>query len=217
MDAVALEELGRERHGPVGGDVERPGHGTDGISSGEGRSEQGDGHGPGVGGQLLVDLPVVEGHPAFAGQHREDGLDLGRLGQSGRTAGSGVEDQVTGRGRVVATLTVGIGDLGQLCRPARTKQIERCGPIWFAGPGGQGCDLGRRRRGHAPLVHGRFDVGPALGERPQDVLRDVGQLAQTVAPHLPAQAQGGKLSPQGGLVEGAGGLLPGVQVAAVRG
>ena len=190
MDALALEELRGECHSSGGGDVECPGHGTDGISAREGRSEQGDGHGPGVGGQLLVDLPVVEGHPGLAGEHPEDRLDLVGLGKSGRTAAHGVEDQITGSGGVVATFAVGVGDLRQLRGPARTQEVERCSLIGLAGPGGESRRLGRRRRGDASLVHGRLDVGPTLGERSEDVLRDVSQLAEAVAPHLPAQAQG---------------------------
>ena len=74
--AVTLEQLGGQFHRLVGGDVECPGHGTDGVSPGERRSEQGDGHGPslqgclGVGCCLLVDLPVVERHAVLA----EEGL-----------------------------------------------------------------------------------------------------------------------------------------------
>ena len=41
------------------------------------------------------------------------------------------------------------------------------------------------------FCHGRFDVDPALGERPQDRLRDVSQLAQAVAPDVPGEAEGG--------------------------
>ena len=118
---------------------------------------------------------------------------------------------------LVATLIIWIRDLSQLCLPALTQEVERRCPIGLARPGGEGCLLGRRSRGDAPFVHGRLDVGPALGERPQDVLRDVGELAETVAPHLPAKAEGGPLGPERGLVEGAGGLLPGVEMAAVRG
>jgi hypothetical protein len=122
--AFSLEELGGECHGSVGGDVEGPGHGTDGVPAREGRSEQGDGHGPGVRGQLLVDLPVIERHPGLAGQHQEDRLDVIGFGQGGRTAGRGVEYHVTRSGGVVATLTVGIEDLGELHLPALTQEVE---------------------------------------------------------------------------------------------
>ena len=52
-----------------------------GVPAGEGRSEQGDGERPGVGSQVLVDLPVVERHAVLAGQDPED--RLGVLGPGG--------------------------------------------------------------------------------------------------------------------------------------
>jgi hypothetical protein len=85
------------------------------------------------------------------------------------------------------------------------------------GPGWRGLPSRPPKPSHASLVHGRLDVGPSLGECPQNVLWDVGELAEPVAPDLPAKAERCQLSPEGGLVEGAGGLLPGVQVAAVGG
>ena len=75
-DAVTVEELGRERQRLIGGDVECPGHGADGLPAGERRPQQGDGDGPGVGSEVLVDLPVVERHTLLPGQDSEDGLGV---------------------------------------------------------------------------------------------------------------------------------------------
>ena len=71
-------------------------------------------------------------------------------------------------------------------------------------------------RGHAPLLHGRLDVHPALGEGPQNGLRDVGELPEPVASDLPAKTERRQLGPERRPVEGAGGLLPGIEVATIR-
>ena len=93
-------------------------------------------------------------------------------------------------GRPGATCAVGKFDRWRAARPSlrAARRRRRCRRACVAGWRGQ------RSRPPSPSctpgVHRRLDVDPALRERPEHRLRDVPQLAQTVAPHAARRARG---------------------------
>ena len=107
-DVVSVQEFGGQGQRFVGGDVKGPGHRADGIAAGERRGEQGDGHRPGTGSPgvedlVLVDLPVIERHPVFAGEDAEDRLGVLGPGWDGRIVAEGGGEVVdTGRAGVAS-------------------------------------------------------------------------------------------------------------------
>ena len=193
---------------------------ADGIPSGEARSEQGDGHHPGptplFGETLLVDLPVIEGHPLLAGQDPEDLLDLLRHPVS----------RFASRSKAAVRSSTVAGRCAVLCRPAaRSRPVA---PIHLSRKTSIAAAVGAWLAGwRAPpgsAASGEVAPGPPSPPRsPPGAVEKArrmafgmsGDLTQAIASDLPGEAQRRQLGPQGRPVEGAGGHLPGVEVSAV--
>ena len=114
----------------LGGDVECPGHSTEGVPTGEGRSEQGDGHGPGPGTSVNRQC-WTRRSPNRRGRRRARRARIrkaastssGSAGQPGLPAESG--GQIIDSGRSVPpSPSVGELDLGQLRRPTLAKGVD---------------------------------------------------------------------------------------------
>ena len=112
---------------------------------------------------------------------------------------------------------IGQGDVGELGFPPVAKDIAVLDMTGLVRSGGEGRHLGGTLGPEALVLEGRLDLDPALGERPQDVSRNVGQLPQAVAPDGPRHTERGQLGPQRRLVHGGGRLLPQVELAHVGG
>ena len=165
---------------------------------------------------VLVDLPVVERHPFSPARTWKDRLDLARVRVSTAVVAEGGGD-VVDRGRPGAPVAVGKLDRRRAAPSSLRAAASPASCRRLALPGGEAAISAALADELTPLLHRRLDVRPALGERPQDGLRDVSQLAQAVAPDLPGETERGQFGPQRRLVQGSGGLLPQVEVAAVGG